>query len=765
MRIGVLVLFFGVAFLLKYASEHQHLPPQARLAGAAALAVVLLGFGWRLRQRVPGYALVLQGGGVGVLYLASFASLRLYHLLPAGAVFVMLCMVVAFSVLLAVLQDSIWLAMVSMLGGFLAPVLASTGDGSHVVLFSYYLVLNLGVLSVALYRSWRGLNVLSFVCTFIIATAWGALKYQPGFFASTEPFLVTFFVLYAGITLLYALRQSIALENYADGTLIFGVPLTAFGLQSTMVHGWEYALAYSALALAAFYISLAGLIHRLRPRELRLLTEAFLALGVGFATLAIPLALDAGWTSASWALEGAGITWAGLRQGRRLWLLSGLLLQVAGGVAFLWQGPVDAAVLRPLINSQTLGTLLISTAGLFSSWNLQRARDDSGNKLSGWAKPAASLIFVWGVLWWIYGGLDETSRLSHGDSLRYIGGVLLFASLSIASFCGVARALAWKTLGVMAAFQMPVMALALLVTLTLAAHPSDGWGWFAWPAALAVAFLALWHLERVEDARPLLTPWHALNLLLCTAVITWECDWQLQWPHEVVWHIPLSGILPACVLLALATRAPVWLRWPVGRHPAAYSGLAAPALAAYTWLWLLTENVKVDSTRALFPYVPGLNPLDAGQIFALLTLGYWLRALRRDKSIQSSDDTRTVAMAVSGFMAFVCLNGMLIRTLCYWLPLPFDWQPLADSQIVQMSLSILWTVTALGLMVYATHLRLRDLWFTGALLMAVEMIKLFMVDLGNAGSLERIVSFIVVGGLLLLVGYFSPLPPAAAQKA
>src|SRR5262245_37903220 len=68
-RAGVVVLFFGVAFLLKYAYEHTHVPIELRLMGVALGAVALLGIGWRLRLKRPGYALALQGGGVGVLYL------------------------------------------------------------------------------------------------------------------------------------------------------------------------------------------------------------------------------------------------------------------------------------------------------------------------------------------------------------------------------------------------------------------------------------------------------------------------------------------------------------------------------------------------------------------------------------------------------------------------------------------------------------------------------------------------------------------------
>src|SRR4029077_15644139 len=68
-RFGVIVLFFGVAFLLKYASEHIYVPIEMRLIGWAFGAIVLLGIGWRLRLSRPCYGLIMQGGGIGVLYL------------------------------------------------------------------------------------------------------------------------------------------------------------------------------------------------------------------------------------------------------------------------------------------------------------------------------------------------------------------------------------------------------------------------------------------------------------------------------------------------------------------------------------------------------------------------------------------------------------------------------------------------------------------------------------------------------------------------
>jgi uncharacterized membrane protein len=79
--------------------------------------------------------------------------------------------------------------------------------------------------------------------------------------------------------------------------------------------------------------------------------------------------------------------------------------------------------------------------------------------------------------------------------------------------------------------------------------------------------------------------------------------------------------------------------------------------------------------------------------------------------------------------------------------------------LVQASLSILWAITALSLMIVGHARRQREIWMAGAGLIALVVVKLFLVELFNVGGLPRVVSFIGVGALLLVIGYFAPLPP------
>ena len=754
-RFGVIVLFFGVSFLLKYASEHIVIPIEARLAAVALGAMIMLAIGWRLRQSRPGYGLIMQGGGVGLLYLTVFAAFHLYQLLPAGLVFALLVGTAFFSALLAVLQDSRSLAALGVGGGFLAPLLASTGAGSHVMLFSFYAILNLGILIIAWFKAWRSLNLLGFAFTFIIGLAWGGRYYRPELFASTEPFWILFFLFYVAIAVLFALRQDASIKSPVDGTLVFGTPLIAFGLQTALVRRIEYGAAYSALALSGFYLVLAKLLFTRLSAQVRLLVEAFIALGVVFGTLAIPLALDGRWTAAAWALEGAAIVWVGVRQKKLGARGFGIFLQFAAGGAFALDAGRSGA-LTPVLNSIYLGCVLISIAGLFSAWYLQRHRA----QLIDIENSAALVLFCWGVLWWFAGAFHEIDE--HVARVYRLHACLIFAVASCAAFSILHFRIAWPAAKYVALALLPLMIVFAILAVDVVTHPFDHFGFVAWPAAFAVN---LWLLRRHEETRAI-TWAHSVGLWLFAALTAWEAAW---WMGELirggeVWRLIGWAVVPLALLAGLTDRGER-IAWPVLRFLRAYLVEGAIPLAAFLWLWMVHANFTSRGDAAPLPYLPLVNPLDLVQFAALMALFAWSRRLGSQPLSLPQFQSGEIAYIGLGCAGFLWLNGMLLRTLHQWSGVRFGLEPMMRSMLVQASLSIFWSVLALCAMFVATRLRLRALWLTGAGLMGVVVVKLFFIDLSNVGGVERIVSFIGVGLLMLVIGYVSPVPPSTAGEA
>ena len=496
-KVGVLVLFVGVSFLLKYAVERNALPIDVRLAGTAAAALALIVTGWRLRARRAAFGLILQGGGIGILYLTIFAAARLYQLLPLGFTFVLLLALVALSAALAVLQDARALATLGTIGGFLAPVLTSTGSGSHVALFSYYALLNLGIVGIAWFKAWRVLNLTGFVFTFVIAAAWGHRYYRPEYFASTEPFLVLSFLFYVAVAALFAHRHPPRLRGYVDGTLVFGLPLVFFALQWPLVRDIEFGRAWTALGMAAVYLAVARWLSRRGLADLRLLNECFLALGVMTLSVAIPFAFDGHFTAAAWALEGAGLVWIGLRQQRVLARAWGVALQFAAGFAF-WLIASGSVAHTAVLNAQFLGGVFISAGALASACLLYRGRE----LLRPRERQLHRLLLGWGLLWWFGNGAHEIGL--HVVPRLEAAALLGFGGANVAALAVAATRLGWTPAGRAALLWLP--ALVWFALFDYAQHPAAGplAGWRAagWLAALAALYLAL-HRADHAGARPL----------------------------------------------------------------------------------------------------------------------------------------------------------------------------------------------------------------------------------------------------------------------
>src|SRR4030095_10083522 len=118
--------------------------------------------------------------------LTRCAAFRLSQFLPAGAAFAALGLICAFAAVIAVAQNALPMAFIGFAGGFAAPILVSTGQGNHVGLFSYYLLLGVAVAGLAWAKAWRALNLLGFFVTFGVATLWGVLKYRLAHFDNTQ---------------------------------------------------------------------------------------------------------------------------------------------------------------------------------------------------------------------------------------------------------------------------------------------------------------------------------------------------------------------------------------------------------------------------------------------------------------------------------------------------------------------------------------------------------------------------------------------------
>jgi uncharacterized membrane protein len=296
-------------------------------------------------------------------------------------------------------------------------------------------------------------------------------------------------------------------------------------------------------------------------------------------------------------------------------------------------------------------------------------------------------------------------------------------------------------------------------------HPLAQGGWVSWP----LAFVGMYLILRRHDNQlpvPMMNVLHAVTLWLFAALGSWELAWAVS--HTIgssgAWSIIAWAIVPAVILAVLPNLAPR-IRWPLQVHREAYLVLASAGFALYLGFWSFETNVLVSSPSAPLPYIPLINPLDIMQALVLFILARFCMRLRSEPSAGGSGAAVRPAGFAVALLAFLWLNAVLLRTLHLWDGIPYELRAMLNSTLVESALSIFWAFLALATMLIATRIRSRVVWLTGAALLAVVVTKLFLVDLSSIGTVERIVSFVGVGLLMLVLGYFSPLPPAAEERA
>jgi uncharacterized membrane protein len=522
-------------------------------------------------------------------------------------------------------------------------------------------------------------------------------------------------------------------------------------LQAVLVKPYEYGLAWSALAVGALYAALARALLKKGSPAMRTLVEAFLATGVVFATVAIPLALDGRWTSAAWALEGSALVWIAIQQQRWMPRIFGLLLQLSAGIVFLAAAGQRSGELV-VLNGLCLGGALIALAGFFSGCCLHRQR-----RRITTAGLESALALGWGLLWWFGSGLHEIGTFAP-PNLR-LAWVLCFFALSGALAFAVGVRLRWESLKHVYQGLLPVMLAGAAYSLVeFHRHPSIHGGWLAWPLAFAVHYRLL---RRDEDSEPVryLKYLHLGLLLLLIALTSWEATWWTD--HWIrgggVWPLVVLGVVPALFVLGLCRLWNAFI-WPLNSFQRTYLYSGLVPVVVYLWLGSLAANLFSRGDPWPLSYLPLLNPLDLTQAFVLLTIGFWIFVMTAKLDLQPLGLSRRGRIILAGATIFFWANAVLLRTLHYWRGVPFNLPAMVASDLVQTTLSIFWTLSALGVMLWATRKDVRPVWMVGAGLIGVVIVKLFLFDLASTSTVERIVSFIGVGVLCLVVGYLAPLP-------
>jgi len=310
-RLGVLILVIGIGFFLKYSIAKGFIGPVSRVLLATATGGALIAWGLRLFK--GRYALLgqgLAGAGFATLYFSFFTAHQPdYAIIGTIPAFALMVLVTAVAGVVAVRFNSLLVAILGLLGGYGTPLMIPTGNASVVALFSYVLLLGLGVFFIASRKNWRLLYYLSFLATSLLVLMATDKGFRPDRFWEFMPFILAFFALFSSVTFVYQLvhRRTSTLLELLFLFLNAGV-FVAFAVSYIEARFDREAIAVLTLGLAAFYIvHIAVFLKRgIRDRGLLL---SFMGLAAFFVAITLPLVLSKGWITVSWALQAFVMLW------------------------------------------------------------------------------------------------------------------------------------------------------------------------------------------------------------------------------------------------------------------------------------------------------------------------------------------------------------------------------------------------------------------------------------------------------------------------
>ncbi len=713
-KVGGALMIVGVGALLRYAAINFDAPPDIKL-GVGISAALGLGLGSFLLAEIPqrrAISLALGGAAFGVAYLTAYSAFALFGYLPTLPGLGLLALTAVAAGVFAVTRSALSLAVLSMVGAFIAPAFAVEDPGAQVV-YRYYAAISVLTLIMVAVRGWRPLIHLSFLFTLAGGAffAWTADYFSRDSGAQMMPLVVMLVATHVAMPLVERRWTRGRVVESLDACYLLALPVAA-ALTAVAIAPSRAALAMQLWWFAAIW-TIASLWMRAEKRE-GVATHALLGL------LMFGLGLAARFRGLPWDLLALGIAVAALVLAARRpdlqrlqGFLAGLVL-VLGAVHMIGAAsPADfePLFLNPLFFERLVGTALLGVAAI----TLRRLR----HRLD-------SLMIAAAASWALLTLGAELARIE-----LISGWLLLHWALVAAGLASFVLARRWS-----AGRYAGLLVIGIVLSALVASVTSDSIvvAWISAPLA-GFALLAMALRAQPEDAPSSVAP------LLAAA----------------------AAPLAVALWVAAIARHEPWLDWQFPLAYAAGFGLLMMSSAALTsrsrgWFDALVDIFATAFTLALAAatiFDIGRGPeaviLELLCVVALIRISSWNQQ-RRDAAhwIVPATVIGVALMLQANLLRLLGpageLNALSVARM--------DWPTLV---------SLLWASIGASLTIIARRVGSRAQWSAGAAFLVGAAVKLLLLDFGSLGQLANILAVIAAGGVFLLVGWLAPMPPAQQE--
>lgn len=372
--VGIVMLLVGVGFFFKYAYDNAWIGPKGRLAIGTLFGIASIALGERFRRRHWDILFkILTGGGLAAFYLCVFFSFQVYHLSDQASSMALAILVTALAVVMAVAHDAVSIAILALIGGFLSPVLLSTGTNHPYALFTYIAILDLVAMGAAYFRRWRALDMLCFIGTAVIYRGWHGKFYAPDQMLPALIYISLFYLMFLLIPTLHSLVRRLVETSEGLAMIVLNAAFSFFCYYNVLFRDYRYALGFVVLG-QALLVFLLFQIWSKRVGKDNHTCASLLIITLGLVTIAVPIQLKLYGIPIAWGMEGAVLVFLGIRFRQIICRVTGiaaLVLAVGGLVSRL---PLHKVLFTPVLNAPFGSWTFVIAMAAVSAYLLHRDR-------------------------------------------------------------------------------------------------------------------------------------------------------------------------------------------------------------------------------------------------------------------------------------------------------------------------------------------------------------------------------------------------------
>lgn len=300
-KVGIITLVLGIGFFVKYAIDQEWINEVGRVGIGLLTGGIIIGIAHKLKSKYHVFSSILVGGGISVFYITITLAFREYELFSQTVAFILLIVVTIFSVILSLYYDRKELAIFSLLGGFASPLMVSTGEGNYIVLFSYILILNSGMLVISFIKKWRIIGILSYILTLLFFWVWVLQSFETEFIGVTI-FAGLFFIQFYLLALFDHFKSKNKITAY-QATLILSNNLFFFLACLYVFNDYQYDVR-GIVTISIAVVNAVIMLTLFRKSEVdRNLIYLIIAVVMTFVSLAVPIQLHGHVITMFWAAE------------------------------------------------------------------------------------------------------------------------------------------------------------------------------------------------------------------------------------------------------------------------------------------------------------------------------------------------------------------------------------------------------------------------------------------------------------------------------